>query len=340
MRNPGSFFRRPAVSQRGFYPPTAKGLDQILPFRPHCNERGQIFVRLASGWPETFYRLGELGPVLFWSTNGWGRLGRHTTVCGWHSIPDSTIWLHPQSGSCMDVSAMGNLIAAEQPCGSETMLSIQIMHRNGHGHLKCLLSHDSKLEAFYEWIGLHAIPDPLSEPLHPTPARAAILPSNKELRKFWTSSFRSLPGETYAGFEPLARLAVIDRLGKEFATPIPRPSMTCLFENLVKYQCGVDFHLYHPDHTTAFSGILRSTNLCSCCRHLYGDHWECHLPTARDLCAYRTCPDIRHPENDWVEIYHRPSRRLLATIRTGPEPVDRMHWRKILDGLTGHKSEK
>ena len=311
----------------------ALGLEQLVDFAPHAGENGGRYVCLDMDWAEWFYWMEELGEVHCWSTNGWGYAGRLGRFAGWTRLPGGTVWINAADGAEIDTARLGAILAVEDSAGDTFSLSCQVVHRNGHGHLKLQLTHESDLELFYRLVTRTATADPAPAAEESASREPVSLPADALLRQLWPGSCRAMPAETYPGLEPLARWTVLNRLGADHALPFPMGRLGSFFDRLVALGAGVRLDLYHPDHRTALALTPTRARGCACWWHLHDGPTQCHLPKADGLRAWAVSREPGSGATDWIEIYHRPSRRLLAWLRPGDDPAQRARWDEALAGI-------
>jgi len=315
--------------------PIAKGLERLVDFAPQDDGLGRKYVRLDISWAEFFYRMEEIGDCMVSSTNGWGRFKRHQSFSGWKRIPNETLWIQPKTRTELNTDQIGSIIVVEQDHGQEMMLSIQLIHRNGHGHVKMTLSCESDLAAYYDLVQRNATPGPMPQPERHVPLEeSAGVPSTKTLQALWPGACHSMPAETYPGCSSLARWVVLNRLGHKYAEQIENAHFEPLVEQWIKYQCEIQLTLFHSDHQINES--IQAGHQCSCAAfwHLYGNDWQCFFPKAQGLKFMLVHARLEDPDETWVEVYHEPSRRLLAWIRPERDPIDRMHWKKSIKSIS------
>ncbi|MEM6884348.1 MAG: hypothetical protein AAF571_04895 [Verrucomicrobiota bacterium] len=317
-----------------FESPIAKGLERLVDFEPQAGVKGQRYVRLDISWAEFFYRMEDIGNCLICSTNGWARFHRHQLFSGWKRIPGENIWIQPETGTELHTDQIGSIIVVEQDSGDEMMLSIQLIHKNGHGHIKIVLSCESSLAAYYDLVRSRAVsgelPDTVKSCCKDKPVE---VPSLSTMQALWSGACHSMPSETYPGCGSLARLAVLKRLDPTFVEPMSDSCLEPLIEQWIKYQCAVQLTLFHPDHQ--IHETVLPTEQCSCRSywHFYGRQWQCHLPKSADLKFMLVHPKCDADGESWIEIYHEPTRRFLAWIRPDSDPIDRMHWKKSIKSV-------
>ncbi len=313
----------------------ALSLEQTTGLTPHPHEEGSCYLRLDLPWDEFFYWMAEMGEVLTFATNGWGFTSRKRAFDGWHRVPGDTVWIESSTGSQLDTAMMAGVIAVEQNHGDSFSLSLHVIHRNGQGHFKLHLSHRSELSIFYDLLKRTAIEDPMPEPEPMSPAMMSEvdIPPVEELRANWCGSTRLMPTEVYAGGDQLARWVALSQLGEEYAEPMALGCLNHFFERLMTYQVPIHLDLYHPDHITSQPLKLERYRGCNCWWHLFGEKDQLHLRKVNGLRVWRANAKPGTGAADWLEIYHRPTRRLLAWMR----PVDRAEhlasWHAALSGL-------
>ncbi|MEM1158875.1 MAG: hypothetical protein AAF649_07030 [Verrucomicrobiota bacterium] len=314
-----------------FESPIAKGLDRLVDFKPQDDGNGRYYVRLDISWAEFFYRMEEIGNCLICSTNGWARFRRHQSFSGWKRIPNENVWIQLETGTELNMDQIGSVIVVEQDSGNEMMLTIQLIHKNGHGHLKIILSSESSLPAYYDLVRSAAVSGPVPEAMKPSCYdEPAAVPALKDLQALWPGACHSMPAETYPGCGSLARWVVLKNLDHHYAERFEHSCFEPLMKQWIKYQCGIRLTLFHSDHQINES--FQPTNQCCCAAfwHIYGKQWQCHFPKSPDLGFMLVHARQDDPEETWIEIYHEPTRRLLAWIRPESDPIDRMHWKKSI----------
>ncbi len=330
MDNPESAYPLRAQSD-AFESPIARGIESLVAFQPQPDGNGQSYVRLELGWAEFFYRLEEIGNGLVCSTNGWARFNQHQAFSDWKRIPGENTWIQLKTGTQLNTDQFGSIIVVEQDGENGMMLSIQLIHKNGHGHIKIVLSSESNLPAFYDLVRSAAVPGATPLPLRQSSSAGnPEVPALKMLRSLWSGACHSMPDETYPGCGSLARWVALKYLDNRYVEQFEGAGYERLFEQWIKYQCQIRLTLFHPDHQITESICPASQCCCDSFWHLYGSHWQCHMPIHPGLRFMRVHADPYQPETAWIEIYHEPSRRLLAWIRPEADPIDRMHWNKSL----------
>lgn len=305
----------------------------MLPFAPNEDGKNRRYAVLEMSWSEWFLWMEALGPVLSWSTNGWGMHSREEVFSGWSRVPGGDVWVNTSDGSELNTAMMETILAVEEISDQGFCLSCQVLHQNGHGHLKIVLSHESDLDVFYTMVAANAVETPAPQGIDFTPPDPVAMPPVKDLRAQWFSAARLMPTETFGGWAPLARLAVLNHIGEDYAKILPTSLFALFLKQLTKYHCPINLSLHHPDHTLSKRLVGAKLKECGCFWHLLTKENHSHFPKSKDLEIWMVRNDPTRPECADIEIYHRPSRRLLAWIHSDANPLHAMHWRKALQEL-------
>lgn len=313
----------------------ALSLEQTTGLEPHSFTEDTSYLQLDLPWDEFFYWVAELGEVLTFATNGWGFTSRKGAFVGWHRVPGDTVWVEATTGCQLDTAKMAGVIAVEHSHDDSFSLSLQVIHRNGQGHFKLHLTHHSELGVFYDIIRRAAVDAPMPEP---EPMEQALLsdveiPSTDELQANWNGATQLMPAEIYAGVGNLSRWAALSHLGVDYAEPMALGCLNHFFERLLTYQVPLQIDLYHPDHLISQPVQLDRYQGCNCWWHLFGSRDELHLRKVNGLRVWRANAKPGTGASDWLEVYHRPSRRLLAWIRPIERPDHIAGWHAALSGL-------
>jgi len=313
--------------------PRARGLAPLVGF-PLLQDGKRRSVRLEMDWSEWFYWMGEMGPVQVTATNGWGVCCRQQRMADWCRVPGSPVWLDEYNGSEVHTDKLGALLAVEEDCRDGFCLGWQLLHRNGHEHFKINLLPQSNLQAYEEMVRQTAIPGPpLPVEEDALPGHGVEMPKLSRLWRLWRGACRTMPSETFAGLEPLARWTALQHIGEEFARPMALTHFGTLLERLAGNACGLWLTLYHPDHQSSVRFRPDEVRNCGHWWHLFGDDAQCHLRKHSELRLVCVTEEPGTWTSDWIEIYHRPSRRLLAWLRPEEDPTGRVRWRRALAGL-------
>ncbi|MEM1058063.1 MAG: hypothetical protein AAGK14_02340 [Verrucomicrobiota bacterium] len=313
--------------------PCIRSLEQLATFPPQEDGDDRRYLRLEMDWTEWFYWMEAMGRVQICATNGWGVYSDQRPFSGWLRVPGQPHWIDPETGSEFHADQMGDIAVVEQSCATGFSLSCRVRHREGHEMLKLYLTHHSNLGMFEDMISQTAVPGKLREPNPATLPGPVKTPDVKALWRMWRGACRTMPTEQYAGLEPFARWNALSMVGEEFARPVAVGNLGGFFDQLAQARCGLQVTLYHPDHQTTVPLRLSQASGCSRWWHLFDGETKCHLQKDSGLRAWAVTEEPGTFNVDWIEIYHRPSRRLLAWLRPQEDPTDRVRWRRVAAGL-------